>query len=52
MFGGYQTGIGKFVADTYILNLETWVGVCVHMCMCLCECVCVCGASDRAYYVQ
>ena len=54
MFGGHQPGIGRRVADTHILNFETWVGVCVHMCVCLCVsvCVCVCGASDRAYYVQ
>ena len=36
MFGGYQPGIGRRVADTYVLNFETWVGVCVHMCVCVC----------------
>ena len=42
MFGGYQPGIGRRVADTYILNFETWVGVCTCVCVCVSVCVCVC----------
>ena len=41
MFGKYQPGIGRRVADTYILNFETSVGVCAHVCVFVCVCLCV-----------
>ena len=33
VFGGYQPEAGT-VADTYILNMETWVNIRLYLCVC------------------